>query len=388
MSDSRPPGPPVLDDWAGDPWDEPGQLYEFEGERLRRSRRPARIVGFTLLGIFVVLVLVAGAAGLWLSRQLNPPGQAMAPVNFTVNKGDTLDSISKRLKAQGIITNDAVFRWYADHKQSFQLQPGYYTLKPHDTMGNILSVLRTPPAQTFDDVVFPEGFTVAQIAARLHETIPRLSAQTVLTAASDGQIRSKYEPATTNSLEGLMFPAKYQIGGNDTEQKIVQRLVTQMEQVGKSVGLDALPPDQAYQTLVIASMVEREAKVPEDRPKIARVILNRLVLGIPLQVDSTLLYGQDPKTPFAQLQKIDTPYNTYLHTGLPPTPIANPGKASIQAVLSPAPNPESCPTNLPDEPCALLYYVLAGADGHHAFATNARDHQKNVAAAQAAGLLG
>ncbi len=385
MSQSQ---PPVLDDWSGDPWDVVPELYEFEGERPRRSRPTARYVGFGLLLLLVVMLLVAGAAGLWLSRQLNPPGTAGAPVNFTVNAGDTIDSVSKRLKAQGIITNDGVFRWYADHKADVDLQPGYYTLKPRDTMGNILAVLRTPPAQTFDNVVFPEGFTVTQIGQRLQETIPRLQQAAVLQAATDGSIRSKYEPPGINSLEGLMFPAKYQIAGNDTEAKIVQRLVTQMERVGADLGLDKIPPGDAYNDLIIASMVEREAKTAADRPKIARVILNRIALGMPLQVDATLFYGQDPNTPFAQLQALDTPWNTYLHVGLPVTPIANPGSASIKAVLSPAPNPESCPTNTPDEPCALLYYVLADADGNHAFATNVRDHEANVAKARAAGLLG
>jgi UPF0755 protein len=379
--------PPVLDDWTGDPWDDPQALYGFEGEPLRRSRPAARYIGFGILIVFVVMLLVAGAGGLWLSRQLNPPGAAGAPVNFTVNAGDTMDAVSKRLKAQGIITNDAVFRWYASHKQKVDLQPGYYTLRPRDTMGNILAVLRTPPAETFDNVVFPEGFTVAQMAQRLQETVPRLQAAAVLAAAQSGQIRSKYEPDGINSLEGLMFPAKYQIAGNDTEPKIVQRLVTQMEKVGANLGLDKLPPGEAYQTLVIASMVEREAKTAQDRPKIARVILNRVGLGMPLQVDATLYYGQNPNTPFDQLKALDTPWNTYLHAGLPPTPIANPGEASIKAVLNPAPNPAACPTNLPTEPCQLLYYVLADKDGNHAFATNARDHDANVAKARAAGLI-
>jgi UPF0755 protein len=135
-------------------------------------------------------------------------------------------------------------------------------------------------------------------------------------------------------------------------------------------------------------MVEREAKVPEDRAKIARVILNRIYFGMPLQIDATLFYNQPPNTPFDTLLNTDTPYNTYMHGGLPPTPIANPGKASIQAALNPAPNPDACPTNTADEPCALLFYVLADSDGRHVFATNARDHETNVNAARAAGLLG
>ena len=130
-------------------------------------------------------------------------------------------------------------------------------------------MLRTPPAQTFDNVVFPEGFTIAQIGQRLRND-PRLQQSVVLATTTSGEIRSKYEPPGINSLEGLMFPAKYQIAGNDTEAKIVQRLVTQMEKVGAEVGLDKLPPDQAYNNLIIASMVETRGQdrrgPPEDRP--------------------------------------------------------------------------------------------------------------------------
>jgi hypothetical protein len=114
-------------------------------------------------------------------------------------------------------------------------------------------------------------------------------------------------------------------------------------------------------------------------------------LGMPLQIDATLFYGQDPELPFDQLKAIDSPYNTYLHTGLPPTPIANPGRASIRAAMNPAPNPTAddpiCQGLAPGEPCEYLYYVLAGEDGHHAFAATQAQHEANVAAAAAAGLL-
>ncbi len=96
---------------------------------------------------------------------------------------------------------------------------------------------------------------------------------------------------------------------------------------------------EPYQVLIVASLVEREAKVPEDRAKIARVIYNRLFLDMPLQIDASLYYQQDGERPFSELKELDTPYNTYLHTGLPPTPIANPGRASIQAALHPAAEP-------------------------------------------------
>ena len=148
--------------------------------------------------------------------------------------------MSKRLKAQGIITNDAVFRWYADHKNGVDLQPGYYTLKPRDTMGNILAVLRTPPAQTFDNVVFPEGFTIAQIGQRLQETIPRLQQ-----AASDPVRHRRIDPLEVRTgrhqqPRGPHVPGQVPDRRQRTEAKVVQRLVTQMEKVGASTGLDKL----------------------------------------------------------------------------------------------------------------------------------------------------
>ena len=113
-------------------------------------------------------------------------------------------------------------------------------------------------------------------------------------------------------------------------------LVVRQEDVAVKAGQLYITP---YQALIIASMIEKEAKVQEDRPKIARVILNRLALGMPLQIDATLLYNQPPGSSPTELAQVDTPYNTYLHTGLPPTPIANPGRASIQAAVKPAPDP-------------------------------------------------
>jgi UPF0755 protein len=140
-------------------------------------------------------------------------------------------------------------------------------------------------------------------------------------------------------------------------------------------------------------MIEEEAKLDEDRPKIARVIYNRLYVQMPLQIDATVYYGQDRSIPFPDLRQIDTPYNTYLRMGLPPTPISNPGRASIRAALNPAPNPppgDPVCQALPDptQNCIYLYYVLANAEGGHAFAVTAEQHQANVDAAAAAGLLG
>jgi peptidoglycan lytic transglycosylase G len=375
-------------DWRPDPWDEPGELEPQDLEPMPPERKSGRRLGLAALGILVVLCVIAGLAGRWVIQQVAPPGEPGDRVNFTVNPGDTVASVSARLQQEGIITNARVFGWYIERKGGLDLKPGYFTVRPKDDMGNILASLRTSPEQTFTNVTFPEGYAVARMGARLQRDVPRLSAAKFVTAATGGQIRSELAPTATN-LEGLLFPDSYQIGGGQTEAQIVARLAQQMTRVGKSVGLQnseqtiGMTP---YQVLIIASMIEKEAKLDEDRPLIARVIYNRLFFGTPLQIDATLYYKQDESTPFGTLRDLDTPYNTYLHTGLPPTPITNPGKKSIEAALNAAPNPDpaSCPGG---QPCFWLFYVLADKNGKHKFSTSFEEFQKDVAKARADGVL-
>ena len=214
-------------------------------------------------------------------------------------------------------------------------------------------------------------------------------------AASDPEIVSRLRPDGVTSLEGLLFPDTYQVSNGESEAQVIERMIALMERVAidqedietKGAALGQSP----YAILTIASMIEEEAKLAEDRAKIARVIYNRLAIGMPLQVDATLLYGQNRDRPISELREIDTAYNTYLHTGLPPTPISNPGRASIEAALNPAPNPSVgdpiCQDLPEDTPCEYLYYVLANEEGGHVFAATGEQHAANVAAAQAAGLL-
>jgi UPF0755 protein len=310
---------------------------------------------------------------------------------------DTVDSISERLQERGLVANAGVFRYYVDHNGGLTLTPGDYEVRPRDHIGNVLRVLRTPPSLTYTKVTFPEGFTVEKIAERLAAKLPRTDAQAFMTAVTDGTVKSPIpgQPDGLTSLEGLLFPDTYQISADETPSHIAQRMVDLMDLVVRQEDVVAKAyPEQltAYQVLIIASMIEKEAKVDEDRPKIARVILNRLALGMPLQIDATLLYNQPPGSSPTALSLIDTPYNTYMHTGLPPTPIANPGRASIEAVVNPAPDPSQgdpiC-VGLPDpRDCHYLYYVVADEDGRHAFAATLDQHNANVQHARDLGLIG
>jgi UPF0755 protein len=205
---------------------------------------------------------------------------------------------------------------------------------------------------------------------------------------------SELSPSGNTSLEGLLFPDTYQISGDGTEAGVVKTLVEMMQRVARQTDLVAgakargLSP---YELLIVASMVEREAKVAEDRPKIAQVIYNRLALGMNLEIDAAVKYGQDPAMSWLEMKAADTPYNVYLKKGLPPTPIANPGRASIQASLAPSGAPprddEACVGLAPRVKCEYLYYVLADKTGRHVFATTYEQHLANIEKSRAAGVL-
>ena len=379
--------------WFHDPWDDADATDVLVLERPRRPARRAKSVVFTLGAILVVGLLALGGVGLWYLGKINPSGRPGAARSFTVDANDTLETVSERLQRDGLITDAGVFRWYVDHHDGLELTPGYYQIRPEDHMGNVMLALATPPYDTYRQVTFPEGYSIANMASRLNTAMPRLSDAAFEQAATDGRIRSAYSPADQPSLEGLLFPDTYQVSNAESASQVVIRMVGLMERVGRQENLESRAA-QLYQTpysvLTVASMIEREAKLDVDRPKIARVIYNRLAKGMALQIDATLFYRQDPDLSFGDLLKLDTPYNTYLHTGLPPTPIANPGRASIEAALSPSPNPSPgdplCAGLAPGQ-CEYLYYVKIDEEGRHAFSVTLDQQEANIETARAAGVL-
>lgn len=386
--------------WHADPWDEPDSTDAIAVERPRRDGRQLRWYVWGATYLVMAAIVVYGVWGLRYTQQVNPPGDPGAPITFVVKDDDTLATVSERLAELDLITSASLFRSYVNDHGGLELIPGYFLLRPNDHMGNLMRSLGTPPSETFTRLTFPEGYTLDKMAQRLEDKQPRLTALEFMLAATDGSIRSIYQPEGVTSLEGLLFPDTYQVSNGESAAQVVLRMVKMMERVGrqediearsKSLGAElglALSP---YQILVVASMIEREAKVPEDRAKIARVIYNRLSLGMPLQIDAAVYYQQDATRPFDELRAIDTPYNTYLRTGLPPTPIANPGRASIEAALYPAADPSLgdplCAVVPAGTVCHYLYYVIADEDGRHVFAATVEQHNANVQIALEKGLL-
>lgn len=346
-----------------------------------------------LLLLIVLVVVVLGGAGLYVANQVRGGSKTGDPFTVTVPDGATFAQASDILEEKGVIKSATIFRYYAKWKNLEKIKAGDYdkVWKGMSLDDTIARLKDGPLPQKFTSVTFPEGLWLKDINAKILNTFPEMTA-TDLKSADDfesvlGPPKFKYHPPG-QSLEGFLFPATYRVekGDQADEGKLVDQMLTQFDKVGDEVGLDQTSAKLAgvagktvltpYDVVIVASIIEREAKVPEDRPKIARVIYNRLQRGMKLEIDATVLYCLG--TQKAQLTKsdlaTDCPYNTRLKGGLPPGPISSPGKASLQAALNPDPGP-------------WLYYVLADKDGHHFFTDDSKAFDKAVSDGQKQGLF-
>ncbi len=384
----------VAQEWIEDRWDGAEGTEAAVVERVRGRQTVLKWFVVLLTVVLIAGVLAGGSLGWWYLQRVNPVGEGQI-VNFTVTESDSLETVSERLYQAGIISDARVFRYYVKDKGGLELTPGYYEMLPADHMGNIMRVLATAPGATYKKVTFPEGYTLSQIGRRVERDLAPLTAASFEQALAAGTVRSLYQPPGIASLEGLLFPDTYQVAGNESEAQLISRMVALMERVGRQEDIDKRAAELGltpYEILIVASLIEREAKFDDDRGKIARVIYNRLSVDALLQIDATLFYGQPEGTEFSVLKASDNPYNTYLYPGLPPTPIASPSRASIHAALNPSLNPSIgdplCRNLASDALCAYFYYVVSDADGHHVFAATLEQHEANVDKARDAGLLG
>jgi UPF0755 protein len=355
---------------------EDGRSVARRHYRQRRRRRRGLLIAL----VVVVLIVLAGAGALWWARgEVSGDARRGAVVTVTVPDGLSSSKMAALLARSRVVREAWLFRLYTRVKGVGPWRAGDYRLHQNEGYGSVVSDLDAGPLIHQIKLTIPEGFTAAQIADRVGQDVPGRSAATFLQATKDGSVRSRFEPAGVSTLEGLLFPDTYFFRADESEQAMVQRLVSGFDQAATPLGLDTPDPSlklTPYQVVTVASMIEREAKVPEDRAKIARVIYNRLAKGMKLQIDATVLYalgGHKTGVTDADLT-VDSLYNTYKVAGLPPGPIANPGRDSIVAALHPAPGP-------------WLWYVLAGSDGHHAFDSTEKQFEADKAAAHAKGLL-
>jgi UPF0755 protein len=359
-------------------------------ERSRNLRLDTRRWLRVLVSLGIVLALVVGGVAYgrsWWHRQLDPAGKPGAAVTFEIPEGSGRNEIARILHQNGIITSEWAFRWYLDRKGVDDLQPGTYTMPQRSSAWDIVDALRKPSvvaAAPTVKLVIPEGLTLDQIADRVGQLpIPGISRDRFLEATRSGLVRSKFQPSLIPSLEGLLFPATYDIPTDWNEERILERLVGEFDDRAEKVGLvpgqqvDGMDP---YDIIKIASLIESEAKVDEDRPLISEVIHNRLADRQKLQVDATVFYARTqaglPATDRLTLADLamDSPWNTYVVDGLPFTPISVPRESSLEAALHPAEG-------------TFRYYVLTSTDGKHSFATTFEEFEQLRAQAVRDGVL-
>ncbi len=313
-----------------------------------------------LVALLLVPLLAAGA---WVYLQLNPRGGPGERVVVNVQPGSGTSQIGDELARAGVIGSGLVFRLW---ERDAQFTAGVYELNKNMGVNNAAAAMRSGPRNAPQVGVLP-GLTLDEVGDRV-AGIKRFTKARFLQVATDGSVRSAFQPAATNTLEGLLWPDSYPVRADQTEAGLTAAMAAAFDDHATRLGLvDAANAlgSTPYEVVIVASLVQREAKLDEDRPLIAAVIYNRLKQGMPLQIDATTQYAQ--KTG-------NSAYDTYKIPALPPTPISTVSKSSLRAAMAPA-------------DVSYLYYVLSDANGKHAFAETYEEHLKNVEAARAKGLL-
>jgi len=311
-------------------------------------RRRSRALGCVQWFVAILFLLPAalGIPGVlaynWVDHQLHQPANpANAKVRFVVPPGATFHEVADTLHRAGLIDSVTVFDLYARYKHlDRNVQAGAYQLSRNLNMVQILVALQTAlPDEIF--VTIPEGYTIKKTAAVLDQG-GVVKGSDYMAQAVAGPFTYEFlkdlPPGT--SLEGFLFPDTYLIPRNGTAKQLIALQLDAFNRHWDDTrkGQAAQRKLNPLQIVTIASMIEREARFEEDRPLVASVIYNRLSAGWPLQVDATVLYAKGiwQSSVTTQDRMIASPYNTYLHTGLPPGPIANPGIKAIDAALQPA----------------------------------------------------
>ncbi len=318
----------------------------------------------------LVSIIIAGIIAYYIIQLTHTMQSAISltqPVTVQVKPGDSVRTIAAQLVAQDVLDKPQYFiLWGRLHNQSRHIQAGEYVLKNAETLAMLLEHMVNGEVVQHK-ITLIEGITFRQMLAQMEKnpflvhTLSHTPTKTIMTRLG--------HPAQLP--EGRFFPDTYDIsvGMKDIDllrraYETMQRILTQEWQQREK----NLPLKNAYQALILASIVEKETAVKEERPLIAGVFINRLNRKMRLQTDASVIYGiknYDGNIRFKDLRK-DTPYNTYTRYGLPPTPVAMPGRAAIHAVLH------------PDKTDKLYFVAYGDGSGRHFFSSNLTQHEKAV----------
>ncbi|MDH6114272.1 UPF0755 protein [Kitasatospora sp. MAP12-15] len=293
-------------------------------------------------------------------------GGGSGTVQISVPQGASLTRIGQILVQNKVVASTRAFTSIAAQATRQRIQPGTYTLKRQMSAAAALSVLGNPA--NANGLTVPEGWRASQIYAAIDQRL-KLTAGSAQAAADQQREELGLPDYAGGNPEGLYYPSTYSVTSDSTPISLLRQMVRQAGVEADTDELEAGASSNAispYQALVMASLVQGEADNPDDMAKVARVIYNRLAKGMALQLDSTINYALGRTTLHTTVTdtKLDSPFNTYQHTGLPPTPIDSPGHDALDAVLNPAQGD-------------WLYFVTV-QPGDTRFTDSEQQHRKNV----------
>ncbi len=362
------PAAPLVD---GEPA-APQTRAQRKGLRSARVRRRRRIV-VAIGGVIIVVIL---GFVLWYQLESHALGPEGRQVVVTVHEGEGSNSVVDALSQAHVIGSSLAFRISDFIHGSPNPEPGSYALHENQSFSQVRAILAAGPNIYPVDV--RPGFTLSEVASQV-DGIPGHAAGGFANAANSGAVHSEFSPPGSNNLEGMLGTGSYLVLPGETDLTLLRQMVTRFDGDATRAGLSTASAAKfgltPYEVIISASIVEKEGYYVINMPKVARVIYNRLANGMPLQMDSTVLYaiGQDGGPVTSQDLKIQSPYNTYLNTGLPPTPICMPSETALKAAVDPPAG-------------GWLYFVLVQKNGVMAFSDTFAEQMANEQLAKSRGL--
>ncbi len=316
--------------------------------------------------LLIVFLFVLGFVG-WFSWAALFPVTPAQPTFVLLRPGWTTRHIARELQHDGIIRSTDAFLMLHFARGLGSLKAGEYKF---ESPANALEVRRRilQGDVYVRTVLVPEGYNIYDIAAVVEQAGLGSAADFIIAAKGDLFLVKDLDP-NAKSLEGYLFPDTYHFTRIDSAHEIVAAMVHRFRQEGQKIGL--LRQGDVHRIVTIASIVEKETAVPDERPIVASVYYNRLAKDMALGADPSVVYaallaGRYRGTIYESDLQYDSPYNTYKHAGLPPGPIANPGVASLEAAMHPA--------------VTDYLYFVSDNNGHHRFSRTVQEHERNVAA--------
>jgi UPF0755 protein len=323
-----------------------------------------------LISLFLILALAVGA---WTAWQVYAPVRPAGQTFLMLRPGYSTRRIALELKRAGIIRSATAFRlWQAAHHKA-KLKAGEYLFEREATLPQVYDRIARGDIY-FHVVTIPEGYTMFDIAKAMEDAGLGPAADFLHIAETKTELISDIAPAA-KSLEGYLFPNTYEFTRTQSLEEMAAAMVRQFRQVAREIGLISTAGGRAQndvqKIVTMASIVEKETAAPEERPRVASVYYNRMAANMALDADPSVIYAEQLSGTYQGSlhhadMAVNSPYNTYRFPGLPPGPIANPGRSSLAAALHP-------------DNTRFLYFVSDG-NGHHRFATTLAEHDRNVAA--------